>query len=807
VHDIRFTTRMAVRALRAAPMVTLLAVLSIGLGIGAVTTVYSTASAFTFHPLPQLADPDRLVFVADAPVQAPEREVTVAPATFTDVASLREFAVAGAVTNFSANLTGVELPERVTGARASADFFRLVGRSPRLGRTFLPEEMQPGADRVVVLSHGLWQSHFGADPTVVGRTVLLHGEAWTVIGVMPPGFAFPAGTELWAPLALTPAEATDRGDRSLYMLARLAPGVSAERAGAAVRALGTRLAGDWPGVYQGRVLHTQLAEAFFGSGPRPFMLVLLGAVAFLLLIACANVANLLLVRATGRRRETGVRVALGASRQRLVAQLLVESLLLALAGGALGVLFAWWGTQGVAATVPVDVQRYLPGFGEVRLDARALAVAAVVSMVSGILFGLVPATAGSKVDVVTTLKDSGTGESRRLGPRRLRAALVVGEIALALMLVAGAGLMVTTFRRLTVSYPGFRTERVLTAAVSLPDADYARDSVVTRFWDRLREATAALPGVEAAELTTVLPMTWADQRANFYSATERPERLEDAPIAGFRRVSAGYLKGLDVPLVRGRFLAITDRPDAPAVAVLSESAARRFFPGGNAVGRRLVRGRGDRSMEVVGIVGDVRGNPLTADAPLDVVYVPLGQWASRSAYLVVATRGEPTAIAAALQKTVGQLDPRLAAGEVAPMERVVATVTSPQSATAQMLAVSAIIALVMAAVGIYGVMSYAVARRTRELGLRAALGATQSGVVRLVVGDAARMALAGVGIGLVGALALGRGMQAILFDTSPSDPRVLGAAFVLLAVVALVAGYLPARRAASVDPIVALRSE
>jgi putative ABC transport system permease protein len=805
VLDIRFATRMAVRTLRAAPAVSLLAILCIGLGIGAVTTVYSTASAFTFHPLPQLADPDRLVFVADGPVQAPERGDAVAPATFTDIASLHEFTAAAAVTSFTANLTGVELPLRVNGMRASADFFRLAGRAPRLGRTFRAEEMQPGADRVVVLSHGLWQSRFGADPTVVGRTIHLNGEAWSVVGVMPPGFAFPAGTEVWAPLAWTPAQAADRSERSLYMLARLAPGVSTEQARAAVRALGARLATDWPAVYQARALHIQPAEAFFGAGPRPFMLVLLGAVAFLLLIACANVANLLLVRATGRRRETGIRIALGASRGRLVTQLLIESLLLALAGGGVGVLLALWGNRGVAATVPVDVQRFLPGFGEVHLDARAFLVAAVVSMVSGVLFGLAPALSGSRVDLVTTLKDADTGESRRLGPRRLRAALVVGEIALALMLVAGAGLMVTTFRRLTVSYPGFRTERVLTASVSLPEAEYARDSVVIRFWDRLREVTGALPGVEASELTTVLPMTWSDQRATFYSVTERPERSEDAPSAGFRRVSPGYLKALEMRLVRGRFLSATDRLDGPAVAVLSESAARRFFPSGGAVGRRLVRG--ERSMEIVGVVGDVRGNPLTADAPLDVVYVPLAQWAARTAYLVVASHGNPSLLAGAVQTAIGQLDPRLAAGEVAPMERVVATVTSPQSATAQMLAVSAVIALLMAAVGTYGVMSYAVARRTRELGLRVALGATRGGVVRLVVSGAARMALLGVGIGLVGALALGRGMQGILVDTSPSDPRVLGAAAILLGVVALVAGYLPARRAASVDPIIALKNE
>jgi putative ABC transport system permease protein len=803
--DPRFATRMAVRALRGAPAVSTLAVLCIGLGIGAVTTIYSTASAFTFHPLPQLTEPDRLLFVADGPARLPEREQNVSPATFADIASLEEFSVAAAAGYFGANLTGVEVPERVTGVRVTADFFRLTGRAPRLGRTILAPEMEPGADRVVVLSDALWKSHFGADPSVVDRTIQLNGEGWKVIGVMPPGFAFPAGADLWAPLALTREQAADRANRDLVMLARLAPGVATDRADAAVRALGARLASAWPANYQGRVLYTWPAEKFFGSGPRPFMVVQLGAVGFLLLIACANVANLLLVRATGRQRETGVRVALGASRGQLVAQHLMESLLLAIAGCAVGVLLAWWGTKGVGATVPVDVQRYLPGFAEVRLDLRAFAVAAVVSMLSGILFGLAPALAGSKVDVVSSLKDSGTGDSRRLGPRRVRAALVVGEIALALMLVAGAGLMVTTFRRMTISYPGFRTDRVLTAAISLPDADYARDSVTIRFWDRLRDAGAALPGVEAAEVTTVLPMNWNDAKSSFYPETERPDRPENAPVAGFRRVSPGYLEALDVTLVAGRFLTEADRQDAPAVAILSESAARRFFPRGGTIGRRLVRG--DRAMEIVGVVGDVRANPLTAAAPQDVVYAPLAQWPSRSAYIVLTTRGQPTAVVPALQAAIGQIDPRLAAGDVAAMTRVVAAVTSPQSATAQMLGASALIALIMATVGTYGVMSYTVARRTRELGVRVALGATHEGVVRLVVSGAARLALLGVGIGLLGALGLGRGMQAILFDTSPSDPWILGGSAVLLSAVALLASYLPARRAASIDPITALRSQ
>lgn len=803
--DLRFTIRTAVRALRGAPVVSVLAILCIGLGIGAVTTVYSTASAFTFHPLPQFAGPERLVIVADAPARSPTGNTTLAAGTFADVAALPEFEVAAAMAGFVANITGDDLPERATGARVSAGFFRLAGRTPRLGRVFLPDEMQPGADRVAVLSHGLWQRRFGGDPAIVDRTVRLNGEAWKVVGVMPEDFVFPAGTQLWAPLALTPPEAVDRQARNLLMMGRLAPGVSAERAAAAARALGARLQADWPEAYWDRVLHAQLAESAFGEGPRPFMLVLLGAVAFQLLIACANVANLLLARATGRRRETGVRIALGATRGRLTGQYLTESMLLSLAGGALGVLLAWWGTRATGATVPVEVQQYIPGFGAIHLDGRALLVAAAVSMASGVLFGIVPAMAGSRVDVVTALKDAGRTESRRSALRRLRSGLVVGEIALALMLVAGAALMVSTFRRLSVSHPGFRTAQVLTAAVTLPQADYADDSAVVRFWDRLRESAAALPGVEAAELSTVLPMTWGEQRAQFHVEHQRPERLEDLPSSGIRRVSPGYLPTLEVALLRGRWFANTDGQGAPGVAIISERAARRYFPSGDAVGSRLVWR--ERPLEVIGVVRDVRANPLTSNEPLDVVYVPLAQWASRTASLVLRTRQEPTSLAPALQSAIGRLDARLAAGEVASMERVVATVTSPQSATAQMLLASAVIALVMAAVGTYGVLSYVVGRRVHEMGVRLALGATRGALVRLVVGDVARLALAGVAFGLLGALALGRGMQVILFDTSPSDPVVLMGAGVLLGVVALAAGFLPARRAAAVSPLVALRSD
>lgn len=801
--DPRFVIRMAVRSLRAAPMISLLAILCIGLGIGSVTTVYSTASAFTLHPLPQLVAPERLLFVADASANAPTRSSTVAAGTFADLRSLREFSVSAAIDNFTANIVGDDLPERATGARVSADFFRLTGRVALLGRVFRAEEMQPGADRVAVLSHGLWQRRFGGDSAIIGRVVRINGEPWEIVGVMPDDFMFPAGTQIWAPLALPPALAADRENRNLFMMARLAPGVSAAQAAAALSVAGDRLRSAWPKVYENRILYSRLAESVFGDGPRPFMMVLIAAVVFQLLIACANVANLLLARATRERRKTGVQIALGASRGGLAAQHLAESALLGVAGGALGVVMAWWGVRATVAAVPVEVQQYIPGFGAIHLDARALVVATVISVVSGLLFGIVPAIASSLVDVVTSLKDAGRSESRRSLVRRLRSGLVVGEIALAVMLVAGAALMVSTFRRISVSDPGFRTRQVLTATVTLPDADYVTDSSVVLFWRRLRQATAALPGVEAAELTTVLPMTWVDDRARFYPEHQKPEHLDDIPSAGLRRVSAGYLRALDMTLVSGRWFAESDAQTAPAVAIVSERAARRFFPQRDAIGRRLVAR--DQTFEVVGVVRDVRGNPLTSDAPLDVVYVPLEQWISQTASIVIPSGQDPSALAPTLQHTIGQLDARLAAGDVAPMTRVVATVTSPQAATSQTLLAAAVIALVMAAVGTFGVMSYVVGRRTHEMGLRQALGATQRDIVRLVVGGVARLALPGVALGVLGALALGQGMRAILFNTSASDPIALIGAAVLLALVSLAAGFIPALRAARISPFVALR--
>lgn len=781
----------------------ILAVACIGLGIGAVTTVYSTASAFTFRPLPQLRDAGRLVLISETR-STDLSGVTVTPGTLGDLQALRELTAVGALANWTANVAGLDLPERVGGARVSGDFFQMTGRTAAFGRTVTRNDVLEDR-RVVVLSYGLWQRRFGADSGVIGRTSRIDGEAYQIIGVMPSDFVFPAGTELWTPLVLTPSAAADRANRFLFVMARLGEGVSRQRAALAATVLGDRIAAGHPDTHNGWILRLQDAEAFFGAGPRPFMLVMLAAVGFLLVIACANVANLLLVRATTRRREMALRAAIGASRSRLVGQLLTESMLLAIAGGALGVALAWVGIKGTAATVPVEVQQYIPGFGAIVLDYHALIVAGIVSLLAGVTFGLVPALSGSAVDMNSALKDAGLAASRRSRLRTLRSVLVVGEIALALMLVFGAALMAATFGRVAHSDPGFQRDNMLTGTITLPEADYPNDSSVVRFWDRLRESLSRQPTVAAAEFTSVLPMTFNEQRTRVYVDGNRPDHPEDAPLAGFRQVSAGYLGALHVPLLRGRAFSDADRAGMPAVAVLSETAARRLLPGDGLDRRLVIR---DRVVTVIGVVRDVRANPLMSDSPTSVIYVPIAQWPSRTVSAVLrVSSGDATGQAAALQQVIAGQDARLAAGEVMSMQRVVETVTSPQAGTAKVLLASAVIALILAAVGTYGVMAYAVARRTQEIGVRVALGATTGGIMRLVLAGVVRLAGTGVVLGILGAVLLGRSMQAILVDTNPADPIILGAAAGLLGGIALLAGWLPARRASHVNPVAALRTQ
>ncbi len=802
IQDLRF----AVRQLRRAPGLAVLAVLCMGLGIGAVTTMYSTAIAFTFRPLPQVGDPARVMHVWEGPAKSPDRDDGISAGALQDVRALPVFSDVAALRWWSANITGRDQPEQVRAVRVTSNALRTLGRRPWLGRDFTAAEDTPGADHVVLLSYGLWQRRFGGDRGLVGQSVQINGEGYRVAGVLPADFAFPAGAQLWVPLAYGADALADRAARNQFALARLAPGVSDEQGGAAVATLGARLAATYPAVSDGWVMRAEPAEQYFGAGPRPFMVVLLAAAAIVLLIACADVANLLLARATGRRRELAVRIALGAARGRVVRQLLTESVLIAAAGAVLGVLLAVWGLGALAASVPVEVRELIPGFGRLYIDVQALAVTALVAVGAGIVFGLAPAFAAARVDVQSSLKEGARGEVGGGHSGRMRNSFVVVQVALALMLLVGAVETLATFRRIALSDPGFRREGVLTLGVTLPAADYPKDSAVTTYYRSLEERIAALPGVAAVGATTILPLSFSEDREGVEVEGHPLRRLDDAPRLGLRMVSPSYLEALGIPLREGRGLTRTDGPDAPFVAVVSQAAAQLLWRGEPALGKRF-KVRSGRWVEVVGIAANVRGNPLMGGDLRPVIYLPSRQWPARTMSLVVQAAGDPARLTPLIQHEIQVLDPRLAAGDVLPMRRVIEVATSPWSATSQTLAVGALMALILACVGIYGVMAYSVAQRTQELGVRIALGATSGGVLRLVLVRAAVLAGIGIAIGIGGAIVLSRGLQAILVDASATDARTIVAVAVALGLVALSASFVPALRAARVDPMEALRSE
>jgi putative ABC transport system permease protein len=796
------------RGLRRAPGIALLAVLCMALGIGAVTTVYGTASAFTFRPLPQVRDAERMLYVYESPVNAPMDFGGVSPAAFRDLQSLASFSDVGAVAYWQASIEGDEIAERVVAARVSSNTLRTLGRAPMQGRDFTRAHDLAGSERVVLLGHALWQRRFGGDPALVDRTVRINGEPYTVVGILPEDFKFPTGTELLVPLALTPEQWAERGSRELFVLGRLANGAAAEQAAAELAVIGERNAAAYPDVRTAWTIRQMPAEDYFGSGARPFMIVLLASAVFVLLIACANAANLLLVRATERRREIAMRLALGATPWRIGRETLAESVLIGVAAGVLGCLLALWGLHLTSISVPVDVQRYIPGFGQLRLDAQALALTAACAVGSGLLFGLLPAFGAIRTDVQRDIRDSGRGNTGTRHTRLMRNTLVVVEVGLALQLMVGAALMAATFQRLAGSNLGFQKEDVLTLGVTLPPEFYASDGAVVRYLDALQDRVAALPGVEAVGATSVLPMSWVEARTSVKVEGSPLTLWEEAPTVGVRRVSASYAHALGIPLLQGRSLHRQDGPDAPSVALISEAAARRLWPREPALGKRIAArtlGGGEDWIEIVGVVGDVRANPLTTNDPLPVLYVHDQQWPARTLTLVVRAKYDPEALTAAVRREIAALDPRFAAGDVATMDAVIATATSPQSATAQVLLAAALIALLMSAAGTYGVVAYSAGQRTREFGVRIALGACPSSVIGLVLRQSLKLVGVGVVLGIAGALAMGRAMRAILYETDASDPVVIGSVALALTAVALLASWVPARRSVRLSPLAAIR--
>jgi putative ABC transport system permease protein len=813
LDELRQDLRFAFRSLWKAPVFTAVAVATLALGIGANSAIFSVVDAVLLRPL-DYREPDRLMTVLHDSPQLPamvRRQGPVSPADYLDwKAQNRVFerlaaAQAGAgLGSLTTVLTGRGTPEELSPMAVTADLFPLLGVNALVGRGIGPGDDQPGAPPTVVLGHSLWQRRFGGDRSIVGQTIVLDGVSRTVVGVMPPSFRFApfwyTRAELWLPLVIAdPAHdrTTDRNGRSLRVLGRLRPGLTRAQAQADMDRLWHQLEAQYPATDSHLTVTVDpLQDKVVGSVRRP-LLVLLAAVALVLLIGCANVANLLLARAAARRKELGLRTALGASRGRLVRQLLVESLVLAIAGGALGVLLAQWGVDLLLALGPRD----LPRREGIHLDGAVLAFTLALSLGTGLVFGLIPALQTSASALGEALKEGNRTSTEGLRRNRMRSLLVVSEVSLALMLLVGAGLLIKSFRRLQAVDPGFNPHHLMGLGVPAP-ADPARREA---FFDRVLAGVRAVPGVSGASAINHLPIDGDIWGNNYVVAGRPPPRPGDEPEAVFRIMRPGYLATMGIPLARGRDFTDFDRARAPAVMIVNEAFARAAFPAEEALGKRILFD--EVAHEIVGITADARQKEW-AESPMPEMYLADRQHPARG-YLTVVVRasGDPAALITHLQRAITALDSNLPPPRVVTMEQAITTALWQPRFNLLLLNAFAALALLLAAVGIYGVMAYSVSRRTREIGIRVALGATAGQVQRLVAGQGLLLTAAGVGLGLIGAFAATRLMSALLFGVRATDPTTFVAVPALLLAVGLVACYLPARRATRVDPVIALHHE
>jgi predicted permease len=796
----------ALRRLRQAPGFSLVAIATLALGIGANSAIFSVVNAVLLKPLP-FEEPGRLVRVS----QTWEGRTTgiYSPQNFLDVvASARDFESLAAIDGGGVTLTGRGTPARLEGAEVSTSFFDVLRVRPVLGRGFADGENEPGRNKVAILGHRLWRERFGADPATVGQTIQLNREPYQVVGVAPAGFSYPEGAELWTPLAYDAVFRThSRGAWYLGVIGRLKPGVSVAHAREEVSTIAARLAREYPAADEGvGGTVASLHEAMVGDA-RPALLVLLGAVGLVLLIACVNVANLLLARVAARETELAVRTALGAGRGRLLRQLLTESVLLALLGGAAGVLLAGFFLDALLGLQPQGV----PRLGEVRVDRAVLGFAAGLSIATGLLFGAFPALQMTRRAPAQGLREGSRGILTGRG-HRLRAGLVVGQMALAMMLLAGAGLLIRSFSQLRRVDPGFQATSALTFRISLPDSAYKDDARQTAFYDELLARLAALPGVLSVGAVQGLPLSGS--RFNLSFEVKGRPRLPPAqqPAMEVRVASPEYFRAIGIPVVRGRGFERGDTASSRQVVVISQAAVRRFFPGEEPLGQWITlgwgraEGRPKAGGEVVGIVGDVKERGL-AEENAPEIYLPYAQQPIPSMDVMLRTAVSPRSLAPAVTRVVRSLDAELPIARMATLDEIVARSISEPRFYMVLLGAFAGTALFLAALGIFGVMSYAVVQRSREIGIRVALGADPKHVLGMVLGHASLLSVAGVGLGLVGALSLSRAIGSLLFELSPTDPMTLAGVAVLLLAVALLASYLPARRATRVDPLIALRSE
>jgi putative ABC transport system permease protein len=805
-QDLRYGLRMLWRS----PGFTLVAVLALALGIGANSAIFSVVNAMLLRPLPY-SEPERIVTVWETNPNLSSKFLRThneaSPANFNDWrAQQTVFESISAFRWNTFNLTGTDTPEQLLGNRATASLFQTLGVKPRLGRTFTDEEDRDGAPRTVVLSYGLWQRRFGADPNIVGKQINLDTESHTVVGVMPPEFEFPnASVELWTPLALSAQDAARRGAHYLYTRARLKPGVTLEQAQSEMNAIAARLREQYPDTNADRDVRLVRTQDDTNEQLRPALLVLLAAVGFVLLIACANVANLSLARSTTRHKELAIRAALGASRLRMIRQMLTESVLLSMMGGVCGILLAMWGLDLVIASVPREYALYFHGWNQIKLDERVLGFTILVSVATGLLFGIVPALQATKTDLNESLKEGGRGSAIHVR-RHFRNGLVVAEVALALVLLVGAGLMIKSFARLLDVQPGFDPHNVITMGLALPEARYAKPEQWADFYKQLLERLRAQPGVESASVINYLPMGGSGGTTTFIFEGRPAPPKGQYPETNFRLASPDYFHALRIPLLKGRAFTDQDVKGKPLVAVINETFARLYYRDEDPVGKRVLDPDGTNPTEIVGVVGDVKHWGLD-DEPEAFLYMAHAQVPDPGMTIAVRSAVDPSSMAATVRRETQAMDRDLPVFDIKSLEQRLDESSSQRRLTVFLLGIFAAVALLLAAVGIYGVMAYSVTQRTHEIGIRMALGAQTGDVVRLVLSQGMLLALVGVCLGVGASLALTQLIKKMLFHVSASDPTTFALVSLALAGVALVACLVPARRATKVDPMVALRYE
>ncbi len=816
-QDVRYGIRMLLKN----PGMTLVVILALALGIGANTAIFSVVNAVLLRPLP-FQEADQLVFLNEASQVLDEMSISYP--NFTDWRNQNQvFEKIGVYNRASYNLTGAGEAERIVTAQMSADLFSTLRVSPALGRLYTNEEDQPGGTQVVILSHGLWERRFGGKPDIINQPLTLNGKTYTVIGVMPKGYLFPTRVEMWVPVGQLSGEASwqQRGNHpGLYGVARLKPGVTIEQARANMDMIAANLEQQYPDSNSGNRVRIRPLLEVFVSDVRRALWVLFAAVGFVLLIACANIANLLLARATARQKEMAIRSAMGAGRWRIARQLLTESVLLSLIGGGLGLLLARWGVDLILYISP----NAIPRAGEIGLSWPVLAFTLFVSFLTGILFGLVPALQAGGVDVHETLKETGRGTTRR---HWLRSSLVVVEVASTLVLLIGAGLLIRSFYRLQSVHPGFSYDHLTSFSISLPRQKYESLDQRGTFYNRLLENIKTLPGVEAAAAASGLPLGNNGWQTSFTVVGQPPPPPNQVPLMEACLVTPDYFRAMDIPVLRGRafeerdnraHLAGKDLSKIPEnqreiaglnVIVVDEEFARRHWPNEEAVGKQVQLGReaDATKLTVVGVVGRVKMDGLSTDSNRVQGYFPHGQVPAGGMTVVVKGKADPSQLISSLRQQVKMVDPDQPIYNIRTMDDIRAESVAPERLNLTLLSIFAGIALVLAIVGIYGVMSYAVTQRTHEIGVRMAIGAQSWDVFRMILGQGMTLALIGIGIGLVGALVLTRLMTTMLFGVEPTDPVTFAVIALLLTGVALMACYVPGRRATKVDPVVSLRYE